>query len=238
MTLHLRSLIALVLFIAVQVAPAQAADSHAPRHARADWLPQSEWVMSGWLPYDQARLERLLRTDQDALETWLDDKRTLGELARRAGWPSTERLARALLAPRLHGASRRTRRVLLRRARDTLTQAHLARHVLFHIFHTPAIAEDARRVFGVSPASFRRLRDGGASPVRIAGDRGRTPEQLVSALDALFVRRARRAVRTRSTTAAQAAALLARQRALLPVFIHRRYRTPAEQAQFVCDLPA
>jgi hypothetical protein len=66
------------------------------------------------------------------------------------------------------------RPVLERRALDTITQAHLSNHVIFHVFHTPAIADDARTVFGLRPATFRRLRDSGLSPARIAARGGRT----------------------------------------------------------------
>jgi hypothetical protein len=71
--------------------------SRASRRARLDWLPSSEWVMSSWLPYDEARLYN---------------------------------------------------------------------HVIFHVFHAPAIADNAKTVFGLRPATFRHLRDSGLSPAR------------------------------------------------------------------------
>ena len=84
-------------------AAAQAADSHAPHGARLDWLPSDEWVMSGWLPYDEARLYDLVHTDRAEVDAWLDDHRTLGQLARTRGWTSQRKLAHALVAPRLKG---------------------------------------------------------------------------------------------------------------------------------------
>ena len=46
---------ALIALLLLPAAGAHAADSHAPHGARLDWLPSDEWVMSGWLPYDEAR---------------------------------------------------------------------------------------------------------------------------------------------------------------------------------------
>ncbi|HMI68349.1 MAG TPA: hypothetical protein VK510_00055, partial [Solirubrobacteraceae bacterium] len=94
----------LLLAIAVLVlvpSAAQAADSHAPHGARLDWLPRDEWVMSSWLPYDEARLYALVHSDRAEVAAWLDDHRTLGQLARKRGWTSQRKLAHALVAPRL-----------------------------------------------------------------------------------------------------------------------------------------
>jgi hypothetical protein len=167
MTIRRPALLPLLLLLALAAAPAaHAADSHAPKGARGDWLPADEWVMSQWLPYDEASLLRLLRTDRAGLAGWLDDRRTLGALARRRGFRSRRALAARLVAARGERLTAARRRTLEQRALDTLTQAHLARHVLFHIFHTRAIADTAPRVFGMSPARYRRLRDAGASPRR------------------------------------------------------------------------
>jgi hypothetical protein len=237
----LRLLTALLVALAVLAAglsasPAHAMDSHAPRGARADWLPSAEWVMSSWLPYDEARLDTLLRTDRAELAHWLDDRRSLGDLARRRGWTDMDRLAGALVAPRRGHVSVATLRALRRHARDTLTQSHLARHVLFHIFHTSALITAAPNVFGMSPARFRTLRDTGMSPQRIAA-RGTLPAaELRVRLDAFFVGRARRAVATGSTSRAQADHLLGLQRADLARFVRATYRTPAQQARFACQI--
>lgn len=228
---------ALVLLALLAAAPAaSAADSHAPRGARADWLPMTEWVMSSWLPYDEARLHRLLGTDREEVRAWLDDRRSLGALARQHGAGSVRALAHRLVATR--GVPAGQRRVLEARARDTLTQPHLARHVLFHVFHASALAAAAPRVFGTSAARYRTLRNAGRSPLSIAAEGGRSRAELRSALDAFFAGRARRAVATRSTSAAQAAHLLAVERAGLDAYVVRSYRTPAQQQAFVCRLPA
>jgi hypothetical protein len=234
--LRLLTAVLAVLAGALTAAPAHATDSHAPAGARADWLPSAEWVMSSWLPYDETRLDALLRTDRAELSHWLDDRRSLGDLARRRGWRDLDRLAGALVAPRRGQVSVATFRALRRHARDTLTQPHLARHVLFHVFHTSALVTAAPRVFGMSPARFRTLRDTGMSPQRIAA-RGTLPAaELHVRLDAFFVGRARRAVATRATSGAQAAHLLDLQRTDLARFVRSTYRTPAQQARFACQI--
>jgi hypothetical protein len=211
-------------------AAAHAADSHAPRGARGDWLPSSEWVMSGWLPYDQARLDALLQTDRSQLSVWLDDKRSLMDLARSRGFHDSHALAVRLVATRHVGPA--VRRALVRRAQDTLTQPHLARHVLFHVFHTSALAPAAPQVFGVRPQTFVRLRNSGLTPVDIAHRGGRTRAQLGAALGRFFAARAHRGVRTASMSGAQAQVLLAEQTAGQPTFVCRHYRTPQQQAAF------
>lgn len=229
--------LALLLSIAALLAipaAASAADSHAPKGARLDWLPSDEWVMSSWLPYDEARLYALVHTNRAEVDAWLDDHRTLGQLARRRGWPSQRALAHALVAPRLHAVRPAMRRALERRAFDTLTQGHLANHVLFHVFHTPAIADHARTVFGVSPASFRRLRNSGLSPTRIAQEGGRTRAGAQARLAVLLKARGQRAVRLGAMSGAQARALYAEQTAALPVFMSHTYRTPSQQVSFLC----
>jgi hypothetical protein len=226
-------LLALVALLALP-AVAQAADSHAPHGARLDWLPSDEWVMSSWLPYDEARLYALVHTDRAEVDAWLDDHRTLGQLARRRGWTSQRALAHALVAPRLHAVRPALRRVLERRALDTLTQAHMANHVIFHVFHTPAIADNARAIFGIRPASFRHLRDSGLSPTAIAQRGGRTRAGAQARLAALLKARGQRAVKLGAMSRAQARALNAEQMAALPAFMRHTYRTPAEQVSFLC----
>jgi hypothetical protein len=226
----------LTTLLALTLAPsaAMAADSHAPKGARGDWLPRSEWVMSAWLPFDEARLYDVLDTNRAELATWLNDERTLGQFAARRGHRSQRQLAETLVAPRLHTASATMKRRLRSRALDMLTQAHLARHVMFHIFHTPAIPRHAQRIFGMSPHAYRLLRDSGYSPQRIAAEGGRTLKQSREALRSILVRRNDQAVRIGAMSRRQADALLAHQDADLDAYMHRRYRTPAQQVEFVC----
>jgi hypothetical protein len=237
----LRPLLALLGALVLAPATAHATDTHAPHGARGDWLPADEWVMSQWLPYDEATLDHLLHTNRDELASWLDDRRTLGALARKRGFRSQRALAQRLVAARGGHVSAALRRTLERRALDTLTQAHLARHVLFHIYHSPAIATAAPRLFGLSGARYRKLRDTGLSPRRIAAAGGRTAAQLRGALRVLFRERGARAARIGATSARQARTLRAEQAAAVDAFMARPYRTTNQQrdyAALVCHLPA
>jgi hypothetical protein len=57
--------------------------------------------MSAWRPFDQARLEAVVRTDHDELANWLDDHRTLPAPARKHGVDgSATSIAHRLVAPR------------------------------------------------------------------------------------------------------------------------------------------
>jgi hypothetical protein len=197
--------------------------------------------MSQWLPYDEATLDHLLHTDRDELASWLNDQRTLGQLARRRGLRDQRALARRLVAARADHPRGARRRVLEQRALDTLTQAHLARHVLFHIYHSPAVGTAALRVFGVSPAHYRALRDRGLSPRRIAAAGHRSEARLRASLLRLFAERGRRAVRIGAMSARQARTLLDEQTGTVDAFMARPYRTTDQQrdyAALVCHLPA
>jgi signal transduction histidine kinase len=156
------------------------------------------------------------------------------QLARRHGWTSRRALAHALVAPRLKAVRPAMRPVLERRALDTLTQAHLSNHVIFHVFHTPAIANHAKTVFGLRPATFRHLRDSGLSPARIAERGGRTRAGAQARLATLLKARGQRAVRLGAMSATQASALYAEQLAALPAFMSHTYRTPSQQVSFLC----
>jgi signal transduction histidine kinase len=230
---HRLLLLALAAMLIVPAA-AQAADSHAPHGARLDWLPSDEWVMSSWLPYDEARLYALIHSDRVEVDAWLDDHRTLGQLARKRGWSSQRTLARALVAPRLKGVRPAMRPVLERRALETLTQGHLSNHVIFHVFHTPAIAEHAPTIFGLRPATFRRLRDSGLSPATIAQRGGRTRAGAQTRIAHLLEARGQRAVSLGAMSRTQARALYAEQTASLAAFMSHTYRTPSQQVSFLC----
>src|SRR3954449_5454450 len=111
----------------------RSADSGAPAHAPAHWLPPEAWVYNHWLPYDETRLYRLLGITRVGLwEQLRDDRRTLAQLAARHGWPDARRLAAALVAPEAGRVGPARLGVLRRRALRTVTQGHLAQHLFFH----------------------------------------------------------------------------------------------------------
>ena len=230
---HRLLLLALAALLLVPAA-AQAADSHAPHGARLDWLPRDEWVMSAWLPYDESHLYEIVHSDRAEVDAWLDDHRTLGQLARKRGWTSQRKLARALVAPRLKDVRPAMRAVLERRALETLTQGHLSNHVIFHVFHTPAIADHARTIFGLRPATFRQLRNSGLSPATIAQRGVRTRAGAQTRIAAVLKARGQRAVSLGAMSRVQAKALYAEQMAALPAFMAHTYRTPSQQVSFLC----
>jgi hypothetical protein len=228
-------LFALAAVLAALAPAAGAADSHAPKGARLDWLPSDTWVMSSWLPFDEARLDTLVKTDRAQLTTWLDDHRSLLQLAREHGVRDpAPTLARRLVAPRLAHVPAAMRPVLVRRAQDMLTQPHLSRHVLFHVFHTPAIPTAARSVFGVSPAKFRFLRDSARTPLQIGAAGGRSAAHVKGALWTLLRHRAATGVHAGAMSRAQADRLLALQRDQLDLYLKRPFRTPEQQVAFLC----
>lgn len=226
---------ALAVLALAPTAAAQAADSHAPKGARLDWLPTDEWVMSSWLPYDEQRLYATIDTTRDDLRIWLDDHRSLGQLARDHGWTgSTRSLALKLVEPRFASVSKAMRHTLVQRATDTLTQPHLARHVLFHVFHTPAVATHAPSIFGVSAATFRKLRNSGMSPVRIGARGGHSATLVRSRLGSVLQARGRHAVAAGAVSPLQAKNLWAEQSADLAAYVNRSFRTSEQQIDFIC----
>jgi hypothetical protein len=232
-----RLLVITAAFLALLPAVAQAADSHAPKGARGDWLPRSEWVMSSWAPFDEARLYALLHTDRTTVASWLNDHRTLGQFAAKHGYRDQAALADKLVAPRLRTASAALTRTLRQRSRDMLSQAHLARHVLLHIYHTPAIPRHAQEIFGMSPGRYRALRDSGVTPTTIAARGGKTMTASREALRTILAKRDDQGVRSGAMSTRQAQALFAEQAAGIDTYMRRHYRTPAQQVAFVCRLP-
>src|SRR3954454_11826159 len=193
------------------------ADSGAPAHAPAHWLPPEAWVYNHWLPYDETRLYRLLGITRVGLwEQLRDDPRTLAQLAARHGWPDPRRLAAALVAPDAARVGAKRAAVLRRRALLTITQGHLAQHLFFHSLHQFAIASEAPAIFGVSDIEFRRLRRAELSPLAIARLHGRSPGEVEGLAIAVLRERARTGVRGGATPRAQAERLLRRQLSQLP----------------------
>src|SRR4051812_3841568 len=204
------------------------ADSGAPAHAPAHWLPPEAWVYNHWLPYDEARLYRLLGITRVGLWQQLrDDRRTLAELAARHGWPDPRRLAAALVAPDAVRVGAHRAGVLRARALRTITQGHLAQHVFFHSLHQFGIASEAPAIFGVEDMEFRRLRRAELSPLAIARLHGRSPGQVEALAIAVLRERADTGVRGGAIPRAQADRLLRRQLSQLPRWLDQaRYNGP------------
>ena len=89
---------------------------------RAATVRNDEWVMSAGCPTTSAPDDS--SADGRGRRVARRAHRTLGQLARKRGWSSQRKLARALVAPRLNDVRPAMRPVLERRALETLTQGH------------------------------------------------------------------------------------------------------------------
>ena len=91
--------VVLVATAVLGASDAGAADSHAPAGAPDRWLPDDEWVMSGWAPIDETRLQHLTGITRDELSGWLDNHRSLGRLVRAHGVRDLRAFAVTLTEP-------------------------------------------------------------------------------------------------------------------------------------------
>jgi hypothetical protein len=227
------TLVAVLAFCGALAAPASAQDPDAPKGRLAHWLPNERWVYQHWLPYDEGRLERLLGVDRGAIWRHLrdDHARNLAQLARRRGMTAGE-LATRLVVPWRGRAPARRVALLRSRALRTLTQGHLAQHILFHSLHQTAIPNRAMRIFGVAPDEFRRLRRAELSPLQIGRLHGRSAAAMHRGSVAALRRMARRGVRGQALTPRQARLLLDRQIRQVPRWLgQRRYNGPPQTSK-------
>ncbi len=193
-------------------------DSDAPPGSAPHWLPHDMWVHMHWVPFDEARLQSLLRASRRALWQWLrHDVQTLAELGAKRGYDSPRRLAAALVAPRAKDVSPAMLRELRARTLRVLVQGHLSQHLIFHSLHQEAGPEAAPALFGVKDtAAFQRLRRLDLSPLRIGRTHGRTRRQMQSGLERELRMAAREGVRHGDTSARQAQIVLQRQLRQVP----------------------
>jgi hypothetical protein len=221
-------LLAAGCLLAALAIPATARDSGAPPGASHRWLPCEDWVMYHWLPYSERRLVRLLRLEPGELRRWLRNDRvhTIAQLARRRGI-EPEELASRLVEPRRAGASEEWLAVLRERALRTITQGHLAQHILFHDFHHPGIALRARSIFGVPALEYRRLRLAGRAPAAIGRAHDRSRRTVARRTFATLRRFARLGVRSGAMPRAQADRLLRQQHAGLSWSLDARIDKPS-----------
>jgi hypothetical protein len=224
----------LVGVLALALPPAAGArDSHAPHSAGDNWLPCDAWVMFHWLPYDEARLYSRLGMSRDSVRAWLrdDNHHTLGQLFARRGL-TVRQAADQLVAPASGTVAADRLRVLRNHAVDSLTQGHLAQHVLFHYFHQPLIGSRAARIFGVTPATYRTLRLRGVSPAQIGAAHGRRRGQITYRALRLLTYAAHAGIRSGQTSAAQANEFLQTQRHGLHHWLHSRINKPGAGADW------
>jgi len=204
-------------------------DSEAPPGAPPHWLPNEDWVMQHWLPYDETRLYELLGiTRGDLWRLLRDDTRSLADVAVAKGLEPQE-VARELVRP-WAGKLRDPRRLALleRRALRTLTQGHLAQHIFFHSLHQNAIPDNAPAIFGVaSREQFQELRRSELSPVQICRLNGLPRHHAQTEAKATLRRTIERGVNGQAIPRTQAERLLARQLRQVPRWLQQtRYNGP------------
>ena len=224
------ALVLAVLACLAVPATAVAQDSAAPPGADPSWLPNEEWVNLRWLPWDEQRLYALLRTDRGEVFRWvrIDAHNTLWRLAKRKGMHNLDRLAAALVAPRARSVGPSMAKVLRRRSRQTLTQAHLGQHLLFHDLHQTAISGHAARIFGVPRRQvFYDLRRAEVSPLQIGEIFGRSRVELAQGCVSVLRAAMRRGIRKGAISRAQGELMLARQLSQIPRWLGQsRYNGP------------
>lgn len=219
--------LALVLAaLLVAAAPAAAQDPDAPPGAEKHWLPNEEWVNQLWLPFEEQRLYDALGKTRGEVFRWvrIDASNTLAQLGARKG------LSAGQLAARLVAGVPTSRRPLLeRRARRVVTQAHLGQHLLFHALHQTAVADNARKIFGVpSRRAFLLLRRAELSPLQIGELHGRSRVAMQRAVDGTLRAIAAKGVRRGAWTRAQADLQLERQLRQVPRWLgQKRYNGPS-----------
>jgi hypothetical protein len=228
-------LVTVLLATLAIAAPATAHDSLAPPGARHNWLPTEDWSAFHWSPFDELRLAQLLGiTHHELYDYQSDDHRTLAQLAVSRGInPRT--LREDLLAPWKGRVSRARLRALRNHTSRMLTQAHLAQHMFWHPFHSPAFMRNpdqaAHDLFGVSIKTYRRLRRARYTQVQIAARGGRTALQLRRVITHHLEMEAEMGVRMRLTPKSQAQRMLTRQKSLIACWMTKPL------PQFDADIP-
>lgn len=203
---------------------APAKDSLAPPSAGDRWLPCESWVMYHWNPIDMQKLFRRTGIKEAELFDWLrdDDNHDLAGLIEKHGDDPTEAVRASLALER--GASQRKRAVLEERAGRLLTQGHLAQHVFFHVFHTSAIRQNAREIFGMNPWDYSKARLQGFSAADIGRlKRGYSRKQTARRILRVVERYERRGVARGETSRAQVKDFLDQIDILIDSWIDLRY---------------
>jgi hypothetical protein len=214
-----------VAAILIALPTASAHDSHAPPGAPHNWLPKEDWSAFHWSPFDEMRLAHLLGiTHRQLYDYQSNDHQTLAELAVSRGIDPVV-LREQLLEPWKGRVSSAQLRVLRNHTSRMLTQGHLAQHMFWHPFHSPAYMRNADKaahdLYGVSIATYRRLRRNGYTEAQIAARGGRTREQLRRTIIHHAEMEDAMGVRMRLTPRSQAARMLARQKSLVDCWMSK-----------------
>ncbi len=217
--------------------PAYAQDPEAPKGAPKHWLANEDWINYLWLPYEEARLYKLIGHSRGEVFRWVRDEKTMAELARKSGW-EPRALAEALVEPQKGHVSAAKLRELADRAERTLTQGHLGQHILFHALHQTAVPEQATVIFGTRDRDeFLKMRRAELSPLQICELNGKSRVEAQKGVSDALREAAARGVRDGSLPAAQAEVMLDRQLRQVPRWLgQNRYNGPSGGANKP-DLP-
>ncbi len=236
----MRALVGLLTVLMVLVPPgvasAQRPDSDAPAGADSLWLPDEEWVMERWMPFDEERLYSAIGLRLSTLyPTLKHGDASLAQIARRRKVALT---AEFLIGPELASMPSERKRTLLERTRRMLTQRHLAEHVLGHTFHHDALWADPSRIWG---PRYTALRDSGLDIHEISANSGVSRERLQSRVWRALERSGRRGVHLGAIPLVQERRMRSRHREFIghllgPVSTPRVVQAPVVRATAVSSL--
>lgn len=223
--------VAAVLSAALLTAPpARTADTEAPPGAGKNWLPNEDWVIRHWIPFEERTLYRELGVHKHFVFRWLDDyDHTIAGLARLRG-VDPNALIRRLVRPWKGKVSRKQYLLLRSRTRRTMTQSHLSRHLLFHVFHNRRIGDNAPKIFGVSKYTWWDMRRNGRTVMEVARRGKRSERQVLRELLPFLERELRVGAKRDMTPRQQARAFFRTQRSKLRTWMREnRLRVPEHE---------
>jgi hypothetical protein len=199
--------------------PQGPADSLAPTGAARKWLPNYDWVMEHWMPYDQQQLFSTLGVTLEQVRTYLASGPLDKPVRPLAGLISSKGLNPQKLANQLVTAWHPPRALypmLVSRASETFTQGHLMQHMLFHFFHDTALNKATPQIFNVTPKVLHQYLRQGMKRLQIGLQHGRTYQQMVAATTAALRAEEAVGVRDHLTSPSEAREELALQIARIP----------------------
>jgi hypothetical protein len=198
-------------------------DSLAPAGAPRKWLPNYDWVMEHWMPYDQQQLFSTLGVTFEQVRSYLASGPLTKPVRPLAGLISSKGFNPQKLANQLVTAWHPPRALypmLVSRAMETFTQGHLMQHMLFHFFHDSALNRATPQIFGgVTPKQLHQYMAQGMKRLQIGLQHGRTYQQMVAATTAVLRAEEAVGVRDHLTSPSEAGEELALQIARIPTWL-------------------
>lgn len=227
---------ATVLVAVAFITSASAHDTKSPATAPHNWLPTIDWVAFHWSPVDEVQLAGLLGMSHHEMYLFqADDHKSFDALAVRKGINRRqlrEKLFRPWVNKKLKPAQARE---IKRRISLVLSQPHLAQHVFWHPFHSPAFQRDAdasaREMFGVSLKKYREYRRTGKTQLEIALVGGKTETHLRRMVTSHLRSERQYGIKTLQTPKDQAWRMYRRQQSLVECWMD------SPQPHFDPDIP-